>query len=123
MADHLITDDAAVIGPATRGAVIKAVHVERQMRVYPIYESELTTLSMFSTAVTVCASIASGTFVFLLSIAWDMATSSDAATQSVGRTTIGIGVGVIIVSVVLAGWATSKQKSQLQEILRQSSVV
>lgn len=106
--------------PTAAGAIYTPIHVRRTVKIYPIQEHELTTLNMFSSAVTVCASIVSGTAMYLLGIIWDMSATEDALVQKVGAKALFVGGFVILVCVVIGIWAFISKKSELKKILEES---
>lgn len=118
----MATDPTALTGQELRGAIIKPLYVERPMKVYAIYEAELTTLSMFSTAVTVCWSVASGAFTVLIDTAIDL---SIAVPQDRPKHLVvgAISVAVILAAFVAGKWLSNKQSGQLEEILKTSKVL
>jgi hypothetical protein len=118
-------DATAVFSGSPAGAVYKPLHVERRVKIYPIQEHELTTLSMFSTIVTVCASIASATFGFLLNIALDIATAPPDTPQAI-RDMRWAGVVISAIIILACGGvgvpAFRSKGSELKRILSESTV-
>jgi hypothetical protein len=107
----------------SRGAFYQPTHLVRAVKIYPIQESELRTLSMFSTIVTVVASIASLAFAFALSVWWDVMQSKDIAATKLGYGVLVV-CGVVILGCVGVGaWAIMERKSQLQTIISESRVL
>jgi xanthine/uracil permease len=102
------------------GAVFLPLHVERQVKIYPIQEHELTTLNMFSGIVTVCVSIASGAAGFLLNVWWNVATTENPTTHRTGDAVMKIVGGVIVSSLVIGLWAFFSRRSELAKILSES---
>lgn len=119
MAPKAATTPMLNLSPAS-GAIYKPLHVERQVKIYPIQEHELTTINMFSSAVTICASIVSGTTVFLLSIAWDLIKSKEPMVQKMGWSVIVGGIVVILISGIVGGWALWSKNTELQKILKET---
>jgi hypothetical protein len=118
----LATVVAATTG-TTQGAAYRALYVERQVKIYPIQEHELTTLNMFSSTVTFCASIASGTAVFSLNVLWDMAIAQNQAVSAIGKPALGICGLVVAACLVIGIWAYRARKSELSKILNESRLV
>ena len=108
--------------PTISGAIYKPLHVERQVKIYPIQEHELTTLNMFSTAVTICASFSSGAFIYLLEIYWDLQTSTDPLVHKMGGKAIAVGSVVMLICLVIGGWALWSKNTELKKILRESRI-
>lgn len=109
--------------PPTHGALYTPLHVERRVKIYPIQEHELTTLSLFSTTITVCSSIASATLIFVLGIAWNLATATGAIDPTVRRmSALGITIGAVVVLIcaAIAFGAWRKRGSELSKILSES---
>lgn len=105
------------------GAVYRAVHMVRDVKIYPIEENELKTLSMFSAIVTVVTSVGSIVVGFLMSIWWDMFTSNNAAKATVGTGITVAGGGVILVCIGIAVWAQRSRQSELRKILGESRLI
>jgi len=117
------TSLTAASGQQRHGALYTPLHVERRVKIYPIQEHELTTLGMFSTTVTVCSSIASGTFVFLLGIAWNLATATTTIDPTVRRmSSLALVLGGIVIAVcgTIGVAAFRKRSSELAKILSET---
>lgn len=65
-----------------QGAIYRPLHVERQVKIYPIQEHELTTLSTLSTHVTLWCSIGSMAVALLLGCLWDMMNLAEKSSPS-----------------------------------------
>jgi hypothetical protein len=115
------TNDPIYTSPT--GALYRAVNMVRDVKIYPIQEHELTTLGVFSTIVTVSASVASLTIGFLLSIWWDMSASTNAAQLRIGKILTGVSAVIVVACFLAATWAVRFRKSELQKILTESRVI
>lgn len=109
------------VTPAVQGAVYKPLHVERKVKIYPIQEYELKSIAMLNTTATICCSVASGAFVYMLSVIWDMAATSDEKTDKTGWAFILVCVIVMLTSLGFATYCWWCQKSQLKDILSQTN--
>jgi len=102
-----------------RGAVYVPMHVERQVKIYPIQEHELRTISTFNNQMTLWSSIGSSAVVLVLSCLWDML---DAAVwPPVSR--IGFVVLCVLVAVgsfLLVWWYWRSRQNELDKILSET---
>jgi hypothetical protein len=80
------------------------LYIGREVRVYPILEPELDTLSVLNTTATACLSVASGAFGFALNIMWNRLLRPDASpTEHHIDSMEKAGIGVCFVIIVAAG--------------------
>jgi hypothetical protein len=107
----------------SHGAVFKPVHLERHMRIYPVLETELTTLALLTHQFTASLAIAGGVFGFLVSIMWDAATSTEPMKRKIGLPLGVICVAAIAGCLVVAKWSREKRKSELEKILSEARVI
>lgn len=124
--DNKPPDLAKIVAATTgtsQGAAYKALYLERHVKIYPIQEHELTTLNMFSSAVTFCASIASATAVFGLNILWDVAIAQSQTAIAIGKTALAICGLIMVACFVIGRWAYRSRKSELSKILDESRLV
>ena len=75
---------------------------------------------MFSAIVTICSSIASGVFMFLLGIGWSVMTTTDKTVQKAAWMISPLAGIVIFAAVGIAIWAHWTKGSALTKILEQS---
>jgi len=106
-----------------QGAIYRPLHVERQVKIYPIQAHELTTLNMFSGITTIAAAIASAALGFMASVWWDMATAQTAATNRTGSAVLTVGGVVVVICIGVGIWAQWKKRSELAEIISESRVI
>lgn len=111
------------VSTGERGAFVRTLHMEREMRCYPIYESELRTLKVFSGLVTGAISAVTAAFVFGLSVLWDVINTTDTRTQANGAIVVGVCIVVMIAGIVAARWAHNTRERDLQEITRTTRVI
>lgn len=104
----------------TTGAIYKPLHVERQVKIYPIQEHELTTIKVLSTALTLAASVFSATLVFMLGIVWDLSNATDQGTKDMGYVVVAVCVLVLIGCVITGAWAFMTRTSELEKILSEA---
>jgi F0F1-type ATP synthase assembly protein I len=102
------------------GAIYKPLHVERQVKIYPIQEHELTTIKVLSTALTLSSSAFSGTLVFMLGILWDISSSTDPNMKTMGQVVVGVCALILVGCVAVACWAFFSRKSELEKILSEA---
>ena len=100
-----------------RGAIYKPLHVEREVKIYPIQEHELKTIGLFNAGFTICCSIAVGAFTFAGSIVWDMAVDQSAAAAALGTATLVVCGLLILASLIGARWLRNGRQSELEKIL------
>lgn len=101
----------------------QAIHLVRRVKIYPIQQAELTSLSLFSTIVSVSASIASLSASFLLTTWWSASISQDQTTKQVGHGAEAICWAVIVGCVGIGGWAIKSRQGQLAEIISESRII
>jgi len=104
------------------GALHTPLYVERQVKIYPIQENELETISLLNTGVSLFCSFACAVLVYMATIAWDMYASIDPATSRAGTGVIVICALVILLFFGIASYCGYRRKNVLQSIQSQSSV-
>ena len=98
-----------------RGSVFQPVHLKRRVKIYPILEQELLTISVLNTGVIACWSVAGLAAGVLLSTLWDMSIGED-QTRQTGYIWIGFCLAAIGISLGIAKWISKKRKNMLETI-------
>jgi len=91
------------------------------VKIYPIQETELTTLAMFSTIIAGAGGIAGIVVGFILSMGWDVATATDSKIQGVGVFVIVLCLAVLLCCGIVGVWAFKTRGTTLKKILSEVS--
>jgi hypothetical protein len=104
------------------GALLRTVHAERTLMIYPIFESELRTISIFNALTAAGFSIGTGLLTFaggLLIQTWQQDKPSPNAWKVVEIIDPILAV-LAIVSYIFAIWAMKTRDSELNKIKKES---
>ena len=100
-----------------RGAIYRPLHVEREVKIYPIQEHELKAIGLFNAGFTICCSIAAGASTLAASIVWDMAIDQSAASSPLGTAALSFCGLLILAAFIGAWWLRNGRQSELEKIL------
>ena len=100
-----------------RGAIYRPLHVEREVKIYPIQEHELKAIGLFNAGFTICCSIAAAFVTFAADIVWDMAVAQNAEASSAGTGALVLCGFPVAVSAIAAYWLRKGRQSELEKIL------
>lgn len=100
-----------------RGAIYRPLHVEREVKIYPIQEHELKTIGLFNAGFTICCSISAATLTFVAGIVWDTSVAQNSEASAVGTGALVLCGLVITASVFAAFWLRRGRQSELEKIL------
>ena len=100
-----------------RGAIYRPLHVEREVKIYPIQEHELKAIGLFNAGFTICCSIAAGASTLAASIVWDMAIDQNAASSPLGNAALSFCGLLIFAAFIAAFWLRNERQSELEKIV------
>jgi hypothetical protein len=107
-----------------RGAFVSHTYVERDVKTYAIFESEVSHLSTFNTLATIFFSVGSAFLAFAVGIwtNWSFVDKKTMPPEGVLLSTIGVWffIGGAVLSYMLALWAMWKRGSSWSDIRKQS---
>lgn len=101
------------------GAVYKPLHVERQVKIYPIQESEMRIISTFNGQFAFWCSVGTSAAVLMLSCIWDLCITAEWPANSAWAF-MTLCLAVAIVASALARWNWNNRNEELQRILSQT---
>lgn len=114
---------SAVFTQVPSGATLRPIYVERQVKIYGVYENELRTLNMFSGIVTIAASMAGVAAGFGLSMVWEWVKAQDTHTANQAAGFFFVTLLVILGCLFLGRWALKEKGGELAAIFKESRVV
>ena len=100
-----------------RGAIYRPLHVEREVKIYPIQEHELKAIGLFNAGFTICCTIAAASVTFAAGIVWDTAVAQNAEASSAGTGALDLCGLLFTGSVIAACWLRKGRQSELEKIL------
>lgn len=116
------TDTAAVF-TSDKGPIYRPIFMERQVKVYAVHEPELRYLSVLSAIQNSVASVGGGIFGFLVSIGWDVITSTEVVKQKMGMGVMFVCGAGLAACVAVWVWAFFRKKTELQQILSETKII
>ena len=103
-----------------QGAVYEPVHGTRKVKIYPIQEHELNTISICNSQVTLWSSVASAFIALIAACVWDLVTS-EIPDKTTAFTFIVACAIVSLVSIIIASYYWHQKRNELDQIKKETS--